>query len=89
MKHIIDQTLILIFKEILAKEKSKDEWAEIESDDLIQEEPYVGGYDADEEAFCFSYFTEEEEFWFQVTFPEISEVVSGRMKEVNLVKANL
>jgi hypothetical protein len=87
MKHIIDEILISIFKLILAEDKSLNEWAEIESDDMFQKEPYVGGYDADEEAFCFSYFSEKSEYWFQVTIDEINEMVKGNINEVELVEA--
>jgi hypothetical protein len=88
MKHIVDEILISILRLILEEGKSDDEWAEIESDDMFQKEPYVGGYDADEEAFCFSYFSEKSEYWFQVTLAEISEMVNGNIKEVELVEAD-
>jgi len=89
MKHIIDETLISIFKSILGEGRSLDEWAEVESDDMFQKEPYIGGYDADEEAFCFSYFGGKSEYWFQVTMSEILSMVDGHIKEVVLTEADL
>lgn len=73
----------------MAEGKSPNEWAEIESDDMFQRELYIGGYDADEEAFCLSYFSENSEYWFQVTMAEINEMMNGSIREVELVEADL
>lgn len=89
MRHAIDQILMSIFQLILKENKSSGEWSEVESDDMFQKEPYVGGYDADEEAFCFSYFSEDGEYWFQVTLGEIEKAVEGELLEVELVEADL
>jgi hypothetical protein len=65
-------------REIVAENQTEEEWAEMESDDMFQSESYVGGYDADEEAFCFSHYAPDgEEYWFQVTLPEVQEVAAG------------
>jgi hypothetical protein len=67
-----------ISRRILDENKDEAQWAEIESDDMFQTESFVGGYDADEEAFCFSYYDETgKELWFQLTLDEIREVANG------------
>ncbi|MGH1441766.1 MAG: hypothetical protein ACRBBR_16755 [Cellvibrionaceae bacterium] len=89
MKCNIDQILLSIFRLILQEDKSANEWAEIESDDMFQEGDYIGGYDSDEEAFCFSYFSDEGEYWFQVTIGEIKKAVNGELSELELIEADL
>lgn len=89
MKLIIDELLTSIFEQILAENKTDDEWAEIESDDMFQNRTYVGGYDADEEAFCFSFYADEGEYWFQLTLDEIKEAVKGTIMDLELEKADL
>ena len=84
----IGPVLISIFEAILAENKTQDEWAEIESDDLIQEGPFVGGYDATEEAFCFSYYEGEKEYWFQITEAKIRQSVAGQLTEIELRPAD-
>jgi hypothetical protein len=39
-------------REIAGENRSEEEWAEIESDDVFQSENYAGGFDAMEEAFA-------------------------------------
>ena len=73
-----------ICNEILLRGWSKEEWAERESDDELHAERYSGGYDADEEAFCFSYFAADGiEYWFQVTMEEIVDLSEGRKTTVD------
>ena len=62
----LDQDFTIICEEILSHQKSNEEWAEIESDDMFQRGKYSGGFEAGEKAFCFSYYeSPEKEFWFQ------------------------
>ncbi|MCG8333086.1 MAG: hypothetical protein MJE63_01110 [Proteobacteria bacterium] len=76
----IDEEFFLICKEIIDENKSEDEWSEIESDDMFQSASYCGGYDADEESFCFSYYdSDKKEFWFQITLKEVKTVVEGKL----------
>lgn len=73
-----------ICSEIIKEAKSQDEWAEIESDDMFQSQHYAGGYDADEMAFCFSFFNNTgDEFWFQLTLDEVEAVVKGSLNRVS------
>ncbi len=65
---------------IVDKRKSKEEWAAIESDDMFQSKSFVGGFDAIENAFCFSFYdSEENEHWFQLTLDEMREIAEGRL----------
>lgn len=89
MKHNIEKQFILICEEILAEDKTPEEWAEIESDDMFQSSSYSGGYDADEEAFCFSYYANDGEYWFQLTLTEIDNAINGKLKELEITKADL
>ncbi len=74
----ITDELRSILKQIFDEQKTADEWAEIESDDMFQSESFDGGFDATEQAFCFSYYDDNgDEFWFQLTLPEIPEILAG------------
>jgi hypothetical protein len=67
--------------EILKEKKSEQEWAAIESDDMFQTKSFCGGYDADEKAFCFSYYNKNgDEYWFQLTLEEVEKTVDGILK---------
>lgn len=77
MKHPIDNALRSIFQKILQEDLIEAQWSDIESDDMFQEHPYIGGYDADECAFCFSFYSGGEEHWFQVTLAEVRLAVAG------------
>jgi hypothetical protein len=78
-----------ICKDIEAKNLQPHQWAEIESDDMFQSGNFLGGFDAEENEFCFSYFAPNKiEFWFQFnleTALEISKdkklILTGRVAE--------
>lgn len=78
----VTEELLGLLREIVAEQKSNDEWAEIESDDMFQSESFVGGYEADEEAFTFSYYAGDKEYWFQLTLEEVQSIVAGRPIEI-------
>jgi len=85
----VGQELIEILSSLNAESRTNDEWAELESDDLFQSEHYVGGYDADEEAFCFSYYdVRRNEYWFQVTLEEVVNILHGSVKEIEVRPAD-
>jgi len=67
-----------ICKLIVSEHKSQSEWALIESDDMFANGPYVGGFDADENEFCFSYYDDRgHEYWFQFTIDEATVIAAG------------
>ena len=77
------QDLRSICAEILEAERSLHEWAKRESDDEFQRGPYVGGFDATEMAFCFSYCPGDgSELWFQLSLDDVRAVAEGRTTEI-------
>ena len=85
MKLQVEQELLSLCKEIVEANRSASQWRRFESDDMFHNEHFCGGFDAGEDAFCFSYYNPSgTEFWFQLTLSEVRQVVSG---ELNLVDA--
>ena len=79
----IEEELTRICKDILAESKSEKQWAEIESSDMFQTAMFCGGYDADENEFCFSHFSSDgNEYWFQVSLSDVSKIASGSMVKI-------
>lgn len=69
---------LAICKEIKDKKLSLEQWRLIESCDMFQTSSFCGGFDGIEDAFCFSYYDKErKEFWFQVDFQEVEQIVAG------------
>jgi len=66
MKIPIEPELRKICVQIESEGLTVQQWAEIESDDQFQMGQYVGGFDADEGAFCFTHVSSDQtEHWFQ------------------------
>ena len=85
MDILVDNEFRNICSEIVVENKTEDQWAAIESDDMFQTSKYCGGYDATEMAFCFSYYDEEQkEFWFQLTLAEIQRIVNRQIEKINI-----
>lgn len=85
----IDDEFVTICREIVADGDSDAEWAEIESDDMFQSEHYAGGYDADEQAFCFSHYVSDgEEQWFQLTLVEVQAAAAGERPAIKVRPAD-
>lgn len=89
MKFNIDKDFLHICKKIVEEDLNLEEWAEIESDDMFQEGAFTGGYDADEEAFCFSFYEGKAEYWFQVTMLEIEQILSNQVKTIDMYLPDL
>lgn len=71
-----------ICQQIIKENRSIEEWAAIESDDMFQTKSYCGGYDADECAFCFScYDSHGNEYYFKLAFDETKKVLSYELTE--------
>lgn len=89
MKITASEELISIFRQIVGENKTVDEWAEIESDDMFQTENYCGGFDATELAFCFSYVDKDRnDYWFQLTLDEIQNLVETELVQIELRPTN-
>lgn len=78
MKIKINEDFLEICQEIKRMDLNLEEWSEIESDDMFQKGAFSGGFDKDEEEFCFSYFAHDQrEYWFQVPLSKIIELADG------------
>ncbi len=67
-----------ICQSVVAEGRSLEEWSEVESDDMFQSESFCGGYDADEQAFLFSWYAnDKDEYWFQLSIGEAAEIANG------------
>ncbi|MGQ8364978.1 hypothetical protein [Glaciecola sp. 1036] len=74
----IEQELKAICQEIFDKALGLPEWSKIESGDMFQQGNFIGGFDADEQEFCFSYFaTNKNEYWFQFSLETAEEISQG------------
>ena len=80
----LDSEFVGIARGIAAEARSEAEWAEMESDDMFQTDHYCGGYEAEEMAFCFSYYAPDgSEYWFQLDLRDIERVVAGELNTVS------
>ena len=80
-----DDELIDLCRAILATGRTIEEWRERESDDEFQSSHYVGGYDATEDAFCFSYYDDGgEEWWFQLPLEDSESLATGDRPTLDL-----
>ncbi len=89
MIHKFEEEFYEICKEIIAENKSIEEWAEIESDDQFQSVIYEGGFDATEMAFCFSVYIEKQEYWFQLPLKSIHKIHSKNITEIEITEADI
>ena len=83
MTIVVDEELREICRELLAEGWSESEWAEREADDWVQSSKYEGGYDATEDAFCFSRYSDDAELWFQFTLAEAHGIANGALTEMS------
>ena len=88
MEIVVDNQLKEICTSIEAQALNENEWAGKESDDEFQTKNYCGGFDPDENAFCFSYFAPSgSELWFQFSLEEASLIKSGALLKVKAREA--
>ena len=80
----VDTELRALCQRILSLGHSLDEWRERESDDMFQTEHFCGGFDATEDAFCFSlYPVAGGELWFQITAAQLAGIASGHLTVIS------
>ena len=72
-----DKNFTNICREIIKMDKKIDEWASVSSCDMFQEGDFVGGFEASEKQFTFSYYLGKEEFWFQLPLEQVNSVCVG------------
>lgn len=70
----IEQEFKEICKKILSKNLNIYQWAEIESSDEFQTENFNGGFDGTEMEFCFSFYQNDQEYWFQLDLFDIQRI---------------
>ena len=88
MQISVDQELLDICKDIHKRSLSSSEWSEVESSDMFQSKNYCGGFDADENEFCFSYYqSSNQEIWFQFGLETIQEILAGKTTKLEARKA--
>jgi hypothetical protein len=88
MKLKITKEFIEICEDILNQNWTEKEWSEHEADDWFVTNNYEGGFDADENAFCFSYIASDlEEYWFQIGLNEAKDIVAGKINKIEARKA--
>lgn len=81
----VDEEFILICEEIESENKSDEEWSAIESSDMFQTSRYNGGYDSTEQEFCFSFYdSNEREWWFQLSLPQVRLVTERQLMYLDL-----
>ncbi len=87
---IIDKELKEIVLLISEEKKSVTQCSEIESDDMFQSQHYCGGFDADEEEFCFSYYDEDNvEYWFQLSLEQIEQIRGNSITHIQIEESEL
>ena len=70
--------LTAICQEISSRGLTASQWAELESCDQFQTNHWCGGYEATEQAFCFSlYLRSGEERWLSLTLQQIGSIAAG------------
>lgn len=82
MRVPVEESLRRIARSIVEENRTVDEWAAIESDDMFQDERYVGGFDENEREFCFSYHGSEGEVWFQLSLEQVADIATGGNPDV-------
>jgi len=85
MKLVVTLELLRIFREIENRNLTLVQWRGIESDDEWESPNYQGGFDATEDAFCFSYFDNVgREYWFQKSLDEVLEINRGVVTSIKI-----
>jgi hypothetical protein len=84
MKLEVGSNILEICREIVEEGWSDAEWAKNESGDWFQYNDIVGGYDADEQAFLFSYYDIDEEWWLEFRLSDVPKILCGEIKWLKL-----
>ena len=87
MIHKFEEEFFKICSEIIAENKSPQEWREIESDDMFQYKMYEGGFDGDDMKFCFAVYIEDQEYWFQISLETVQKIHDNTITEIEVKQA--
>ncbi|OUR70159.1 hypothetical protein A9Q73_00655 [Bermanella sp. 47_1433_sub80_T6] len=75
----ISEELESICFQIMVKNLTAHQWADIESSNMFQNDVICGGFNAAENMFCFSYFSENDiEYWFHLTLFDAIQIAKGK-----------
>ena len=88
MRHRVDEELRRICQGIVSEGKSEEDWALVESDDMIQVGKYEGGYDATEMEFCFSVYMDGAEYWLQFSLEQAKEIAGNGVDMIDIFPAS-
>jgi len=81
----VDEILRDICREIVAQGKNETQWTEVESDDMFQAGPYVGGFSKIDQEFWFSYHSPEgKEWWFGFPLRDAKRIAGGQLQFLDL-----
>ena len=88
MQLVPDAEFVGICRQVADQACTDEDWADRESDDWFQTPNFCGGYDADERAFCFSYYDASgNEWWFQVSLSDARMISAGGRAVIELRRA--
>ena len=87
MKITLNKDFVSIARTIMAEAKTVEQWSEIESEDMFQQGAFVGGFDATEREFCFSFDNGVDEYWFQISLSALEKVCNGELDEIEVWSA--
>ena len=88
MTHKFEKYFFDICRRIVLENKTIEEWAEIESDDMFQKGNYEGGFDATGMEFSFCVYINDIEYWFQLTLDSVHKIYSNELTEIEILKAD-
>jgi hypothetical protein len=91
MKKEIDKELLTICAEIAEYNRTVEEWKAFESGDMFQSKNYCGGFEAEDEAFWFSYYDEKnenKEYYFKLTLDDVEHVIKGQLRNIELLSTD-
>jgi hypothetical protein len=72
-------------RDIVGRNWNEKVWSAHESDDEFQTEHLCGGFDATEQAFCFSWYSSNgKEYWFQFPLAEAENLAASSSVSVRL-----
>ncbi len=79
----ISEDLESICFSIMVKNLTALQWREHESTNMFQNDSFSAGFSAQENMFCFSYFSENDiEYWFQLSLFDVVQIAKGREMQI-------
>jgi len=79
----ITDELKKICDDIVKADWTESQWAGHEADDWFHTDNFEGGFDADENAFCFSYSApNRDEILFQISLSDVKRILNGQKSTI-------